>query len=262
MIILKTTLKLFIFVLLTALTQIGGLAFIVGLWLANRFTFRFRKVVLVLGVYFVFTFLIVPILAPFFGRERITNTEKIGSTSYMTVLLNRNYIKPQLNIVLRKISNKLPEKMQLRYLDANFPFINHFPLLPHLSHNDGKKIDLSFMYVTAEGKSTNLKPSRSGYGIFEEPKKTEFNQTTACLQSGYWQYDYPKYLTLGTANKGLVFDEQHTKLLMKAILSEKQVSKVFIEKHLKDRMQLQDQRLRFQGCRAVRHDDHIHIQIK
>ena len=54
----------------------------------------------------------------------------------------------------------------LNYLEANFPFIDKFPLLPHLSHNDGKKLDVSFHYVNAKtGEHTNVVPSWLGYGF-------------------------------------------------------------------------------------------------
>ena len=78
----------------------------------------------------------------------------------MTDLLNRNYVKPELNTSLQNIAKGLNKKhpgIKLVYLDANFPFFNKFPLLPHLSHNDGKKIDISLIYENEEGKLTNQK---------------------------------------------------------------------------------------------------------
>ena len=82
----------------------------------------------------------------------------------------------ELHRVLIDISLQLQEhspNIQLVYLDANFPFIDGFPLLPHLSHNDGKKIDLSFVYQDLDGNVTNDKPSNSGYGVFEYPQLRE-----------------------------------------------------------------------------------------
>jgi len=146
------------------------------------------------------------------------------------------------------------------YLDANFPFINKFPLLPHLSHSDGKKIDLSFLYSDT-GKISNKKPAVSGYGIFEKPKKNEYNQITICKRKGYWQYDFPKYLTFGSFNTDLKFSSKATKHLLKIILKEPTTQKVFIEPHLKSRLNLKNSKIRFHGCKAVRHDDHIHLQI-
>ncbi|WP_435261994.1 hypothetical protein [Tenacibaculum sp. nBUS_03] len=77
-----------------------------------------------------------------FGREKIKNTNFVSPHSYLTVILNRNYVNSALNQSLqdigKRVNNKYPD-IQLVYLDANFPFINGFPLLPHLSHSDGKK---------------------------------------------------------------------------------------------------------------------------
>ena len=38
-------------------------------------------------------------------------------------------------------------------------------------------------------------------------------------------------------------------------------AKVFIEPHLRRRLGVESSKLRFQGCRAARHDDHIHMQL-
>lgn len=95
----------------------------------------------------------------------------------MTVLLNRNYVKPKLNDLLSNTAKKLNgTNITIHYLDANFPFINKFPLLPHLSHNNGKKIDISLVYETQNGIITNKQKSVSGYGVFEAPKSNEYDQ--------------------------------------------------------------------------------------
>jgi len=198
-------------------------------------------------------------------REIIKNSPGIRPVNFLTVLLNRNYVCPEMNIMLSSIAEELEkgkQNIQLGYLDANFPFLNKFPLLPHLSHNDGKKLDLALIYQTTKGEVTNLKKSRSGYGDFVQPNDEEHNQIQACFKKGYFQYDYPKYITLGVHNPDLEFSEKGTKLLIESVLKQKEVAKLFIEPHLKERLNLTDQRIRYQGCRAVRHDDHIHLQIK
>jgi murein endopeptidase len=213
--------------------------------------------------YILATFLIVPFIAPLFGREPVMTTKNIKPTNYMSVFLNRNYVRPKLNKLLLEVSNDLENKaIQINYLDANFPFINKFPLLPHLSHNDGKKIDISLVYETENGEISKKQRSRSGYGVFVIPKKEEHNQIKTCLEKGYFQYDYPKYLTLGKINRNLVFSKKGTVALIKSILKRKELGKLFIEPHLKTRMSLQNKKIRYHGCRAVRHDDHIHIQLK
>ena len=36
----------------------------------------------------------------------------------------------------------------------------------------------------------------------------------------------------------------------------------WLEPHLKNRLGITHSKLRFQGCQAVRHDDHIDVQMK
>lgn len=261
----KIITRILLFIFLTILTQIGGFVLLLSILIAKKIksNFKFKIQLLFIGFYFMLTFIFIPLIAPFFGREKIKNTAIINPTNYMTVLLNRNYVKPKLNELLLETENKLVgTKIGINYLDANFPFINKFPLLPHLSHNDGKKIDLSLIYENTEGEITNQQKSVSGYGHFEDPNSNEHNQIDECLKSGYFQYDYPKYFTLGKINKELIFSENGTKKLIQSILENRKIGTLFIETHLKNRMNLKDRRVKYHGCRAVRHDDHIHIQLK
>ena len=264
-ILLKTILKLILFGVLTVITQIGGIVYLISLIISKKWTkkLKFKTLLVFLSLYLFSTFLIVPLVAPIFGREKVKHSEKIGPTNYMTVLLNRNYVRPKLNELLNKTSKSLKgTDIEIHYLDANFPFINKFPLLPHLSHNDGKKIDISLIYETENGIIKNGQKSVSGYGVFENPKSNEFDQIKKCLKNGYFQYDYPKYVTFGKLNRDYAFSEKGTKKLINSILKNKSLGKLFIEPHLKNRMNLKDSRIRYHGCRAVRHDDHIHIQLK
>lgn len=266
---MKSFLKLgahfLIFILLTILTQIGGLVYIISLIISSNWKqkFRFKHFLIFLSLYFLSTIVIVPVIAPLFGRERIKHSDKINPTNYGTVLLNRNYVKPELNVLLFNTSKKLANtNIEIHYLDASFPFFDKFPLLPHLSHNDGEKLDLSLIYETNNGVISNKQKSLSGYGSFEHPNTSEHNQIETCLSNGYYQYDYPKYLTLGKINEELNFSEKGTTTLIRKLLAADNLGKLFIEPHLKKRMKLNHSKIRYHGCRAVRHDDHIHIQLK
>jgi len=224
-----------------------------------------KRFVLVMSLYLFSTFFIVPQIAPLFGREKILESEYVKAHSVFYKLANRNYVRPQLNKSITKIAIEFGQDnsgIRLEYLDANFPFIDKFPLLPHLSHNDGKKVDICFIYQTKNGKLTNKKPSISGYGAYEEPLEREFNQTSVCLKQGSWQYDLPKHLTFGTINKDIEFSLKATKGLANIITQQKEIGKLFIEPHLKTRLNLRSEKVRFHGCQAVRHDDHIHFQLK
>ena len=253
-----------LFLLLTIITQIGGIAYLLSIPLRSKLPLQTKwiKPISFAAVYLVLTFLLTPLLAPLFGRVKIQHSSNIAPTNYMTVLLNRNYVKPDLNTVLQKAAANLePQGIKVKYLDACFPFVDGFPLPPHLSHNDGKKVDISLIYEDADGTISNKKKSISGYGHFEEPTAREGNQTQVCKERGYWQYDFPKYLSFGSIRSDLQFSNKGTKQLTQAFLSQSEVSKIFIEPHLKSRMGLANQKVRFHGCRAVRHDDHIHVQI-
>lgn len=262
---LKTIFHLFIFALLTIVTQIGGLVYVISLFVSKKWQqkVKLQTLILFVGFYLIATFLIVPLVAPIFGREPVSDQEGIRPTTYMTVLLNRNYVKPELNNLLTQANQSLKETgIKIHYLDANFPFIDKFPLLPHLSHNDGKKIDISLIYETENGEITAKQKAISGYGIFEDPLPNEYNQIEQCLNNSYFQYDFSKYITFGELNKDLHFSEKGTKTLINSLLKNNNLGTIFIEPHLKQRMNLTDYRVIYHGCWAVRHDDHIHIQLK
>ncbi|MFN8324139.1 MAG: hypothetical protein U0T74_15870, partial [Chitinophagales bacterium] len=152
----------------------------------------------------------------------------------------------------------------LCYLDACFPFGNGFPLFPHLSHNDGKKIDIAFVYRSAADNTlTNSSPSFIGYGISEGPQPGEEDKAAFCKSCGYVQYGLLNKLVPQQNQQHYVFDKARTALLVKQLVTDSRTGKLFIEPHLKQRLGLQQyDKIRFQGCRSVRHDDHIHVQLK
>lgn len=265
--IFKAILHIVIIILLTIVTQIGGLV-----WLINLAFYRIRKIkksnILSVGsftiLYLIVTLFVVPPIAKLSGRVALpfSKSGNLIPHNYITPILNRHYVKKELKTELIEIANSIDinnKSLKVSYLDANFPFIDGFPLLPHISHNDGKKVDLSF-YYSKNGQSGNAKPSNSGYGKYVEPYKNEINQTNICKSKGHWQYDFTKYLTLGSRSD-LDFDQGNTKLLVNLLLKDPNAQMILIEPHLKKRLNLNNNKIRFHGCHAVRHDDHIHYQI-
>lgn len=258
--------RFFVFVFLTAITQIGGVIYLITHGITynlQKKRFLFRSLIF-LSLYLVATYFVTPKLAPYFGREKIESTEFVQPHSSFYSWTNRNYVSTELHQVLQNMGEKLGNEnpgIKLVYLDANFPFMNGFPLLPHRYHNDGKKIDVSFLYQDGT-KITNLKPSFSGYGIFESPQMDEYNQINACLDTGYSQYDFTKFVTLGCINPNLQFSETVNRSFLSNLLLEKEVSTIFIEPHLKARLGLENEKLVYHGCGTVRHDDHIHIEVR
>ncbi len=256
------------FVILTILTQIGGLIYIPVLIISKKLNLNKRKTSLLFtGSYLIFTLLIIPLITPLFGRSPLPIKGNLEPQNYLTVLLNRHYVKKDLKAQLVMAAGTMNDQFpgtSVRYLDANFPFISGFPLLPHLSHNDGKKVDLGFFYTNKEtGNASNASPSFIGYGVYDSPGEGETNYPKRCKTEGYWQYGFLERLVPQWKADSYTVDVARTKALLKILLAQKETSKIFIEPHLKTRWGLsQYDKVRFHGCQAVRHDDHIHLQIQ
>jgi hypothetical protein len=274
--ILIFTGRVLLFLLLTLLTQVGGLVYLVSLTthkLINQRTSRlvYQKLLHLASFIFLYcltTFAIVPLIASPFGRVPLplTATNHLQPLNVLTCLLNRNYVKPALKQAAFDVAEEMNAKFPgtvVNYLDASFPFWNGFPLFPHLSHNDGKKLDLAFCYTDAgTGKATNECPSFIGYGICEEPLPGENNTADFCAGNGYWQYSLMRKVMPQGNKKSYPLDAQKTKLLVNLFAAQQAIGKIFIEPHLKVRWGLTTEKIRFHGCQAVRHDDHIHVQLK
>lgn len=244
--------------LLTILTQVGGLLWLMSVFIAVKFQKRKRYIFPIM--YLLFNLLFVPMIAPYFGRTKLPVTKsELKPQNPIYPLLFRNYVDNELHDVLQQSTIDLAHLgIKTTYLDANFPFLNGFPLFPHLSHNDGKKIDIAFMYLENDNK-TDQKPSFMGYGAFV----SDINPTSNdCIEQGYWQYDITKYLSPNKSNS-LLLDKENSKTLIQGLLYRSKNSKIFIEPYLKKELALSKyDNVRFHGCQAVRHDDHIHFEIK
>ncbi len=261
-----------LFSLLTAITQTGGVIYL--LYLAVTRNQRevewkgliggLKKVGAYLLLYLIFNLTLTPFLAKFvFNRVPmpIYHETRIKPANAFIWLANRHYVSPALQNLLYESAQALPKDQAMVYLDANFPWIDGFPLVGHLSHDDGQKIDLAFVYTNPEGEYLNTGKSLSGYGIAESPHSDEVNQPALCDDQGHWQYSlttrwafdrFPEY----------TFDRQANRRLLQALALNNKTGKIFIEPHLKTRLELQwFQKIRFHGCHAVRHDDHIHLQL-
>lgn len=265
--VLKGLLHSLVFVFLTLITQIGGFIYVFSLLIGARLKLpRLKFVGLFLIIYLSFSLLIIPLIAPFAGRKALPIHGKLRPLNYMTVLLNRHYVRSALKSQLQDISIEFVNSYatsRINYLDANFPFFDGFPLLPHLSHNDGKKVDLAFFYKERiNGKLINSTPSFIGYGVFEEPSATEVNYAEICERKGFWQYGILSSFVPQWRKNDLQVDDKRTRALIHLLVKDSRTSKIFIEPHLKTRWKLERyDKIRFHGCQAVRHDDHIHTQI-
>ncbi|GAA5022490.1 hypothetical protein GCM10011506_00830 [Marivirga lumbricoides] len=252
--------------MLTIITQVGGVLYFLTLLTAKAFKLNQLKGLAMFGVlYLITSFAILPAMAPVFGRTALPFTGNLKPLNFGTCLLNRHYVTPELKYQLVEIADEMNKQFAgsvTHYLDGNFPFFNGFPLIPHLSHNDGKKLDLAFFYTKKDG-SINSAPGFIGYGIYESPAEGEVDYPARCREQGYWQYGILSSFVINLGNGDYQLDVDRTRTLIKLMAEHRLTSKIFIEPHLKQRWELdQYKNIRFQGCRAVRHDDHIHTQVR
>lgn len=258
---------------LTMLSQVGGVVLILA-WLLGRTLLpkgRLRGLVvlaLFAVLYSAATLVVIPPLAALAGRVplpcRAEPGRPVAAGHPLYCLLNRNYVDPRLVPLLDALAMALdqshPGTVTL-YLDANFPFLGGMPLAPHLSHDDGRKLDLAFFYTDPGGGYRPGSPrSPIGYWAFEQPGPDD---PQPCAE--------PRWPTLRwdmSLLQGLYPDRplepERTRAALAWLLAEGPrfgLEKILLEPHLVRRLGLSSPLLRFQGCRAARHDDHLHLQI-
>lgn len=265
------------FALLTTVTQIGGIAMLIG-WLLVRLLGRSRiggwrrfgaVAAAFLAVYAVLTLFVVPPLAALLGRVPLLcgfSAERgYAAASPIYCALNRNYVDPRMAALLARLARHMAEAYpgtRTLYLDANLPFINGFPLIPHLSHDDGRKLDLAFYYADGSGAYLpGVARSPVGYWAFEKPDPRD---APACPKtSGFslrWDMEWLQPLL-----PDFRLDTDRTRAALNWLVSagrEFGVERVLLEPHLAKRLGVSSPLLRFQGCQAARHDDHVHVQIR
>ncbi len=232
---------------LTLLTQLGGVA-----WGAALF-FRHRLIVFLLAYAALWTlaYTTSPRTAlPCFG-------EPLRMQSPLYCALNRHYVTPELADVAEDAAAQMaatqPGTVTLA-LDGGFPFLTGMPLIPHLSHDDGEKLDFAFFYTDPQGIYLPGKTrSPLGYFAFEKTPPETCPANTLTLR---WRFAWLQPLLPDRP-----FDGPRTTALITHLTTDPRVGKIFVEPPLATRLGLTHPKIRFQGCRAARHDDHIHIQL-
>lgn len=170
-------------------------------------------------------------------------------------VLNRAYVSPE----MQAVAHDLAQHMAARHpgtvtvaLDGSHPF-SRLPLIPHLSHNDGEKLDIALYWTDAAGR---YQPGRSrspiGYwGYAEGP-----TDCPARLSDLRWDLPW-----LQRRLPDLRLDHDRTRTALLWLAEDPRVTRVLVEPHILASLGLSHPKLRFQGCRAARHDDHIHFQL-
>jgi hypothetical protein len=277
--LLPAVLLLLAIFFLTIVTQIGGLVLWLALPLLRLVYRRGRRAIPWLGppaavavfatVYCGVTFLLVPPIAGQFGREALpcrgSSVRPYQALNPLSCLTNRNYAVPAVHQLMDRLSTAVAaeyDDSRISYLDAGFPFLEGFPLLPHLSHHDGRKLDIAFFYRKfASGRPVAAgAPSPIGYWAYAAPKGSEPQPCVGASSWLRWNFGW-----MQSYFSDWDIDLERTKALLEWLEQEGPefgVGKVFVEPHLQQRMGLSSRVVRFQGCGAARHDDHIHIAIE
>ena len=249
--------------LLTVLTQVGGVVYLLALLVGRRLRRRYRLLTFA-GGYLAVTLLVVPLLAPRLGRVALPISGALRPLTAWTCLLNRHYVRPRLRDAAAAVAEEVRRDFPgttTHYLDANFPFADGFPLWPHRSHSDGRRLDLAF-YYTRDGMATDEAPSVIGYGASLAPEAGEVDYATICTERGYWPYALmSRWYEAVAGGSALRVDEAKTAAMVRSWLRGAGLRKLFVEPHLKARWGLDgEEKVRFHGCAAVRHDDHVHVE--
>ena len=273
--LLKWIAILAIVIFLTALTQVGGVLFLLGLpffrkikeLVADKWLRRTANLFTYVGLYALSSFIVIPMLAPAFGRVLMPENDYLRPASGWYRIFNRTYARPELadimDVAAASIYYRYPGSVVF-YMDAGFPFFNNFSMPFHLSHKEGKSLDVAFFYFDTQAQApTNDRPSLTGYGIFESPRGGEEMTTEYCKSKGFNNYDVTKWLALSFDKTRYRFDPARTEALIRAIVKDDRVQGVLIEPHLEKRLKLdKTSKIKNPGCNAVRHDDHFHVSIR
>lgn len=258
-------------VLLTFVTQIGGLVLWLSIGVVNARAVR-NRILSNLGVVAIFalfyggaTFLVVPPLAKMAGRVPLPCLAKpdraLEASTIFFCIANRNYVKPSLAVLIEKVSRNVAARYPgtiTTYLDAGFPFGPWFPLIPHLSHRDGAKIDLTLFYI-GENRQPLPRGGVWGFGYFAFQPADRLDQINQCAgRAGLLRWDVA--LIQGWFDN-VALDLDRTRYLITTLAASPFVTKLFLEPRITTALGAPSPKIRFAGCGAARHDDHVHVDI-
>lgn len=268
--------QIFIIGILTLFTQVGGLIWLlcypIFFWTNARWSGRWQRRLVKWSsfalVYLAFTSFLIPPLAKW-QCNRVPlpiweNPNLKPHSVFYYCILNHHYVKPELKATAENVAERLAKKYPgtvLVYLDANFPFIDGYPLEPHFSHRDGKKLDIALHWTDAKNQQLIFgSPSWYGYGASAKALPGENDMSTICKT---WYRNLLVNAAEVFLNKeSYEFDEQITREMIRLFAKEKTVGKILLEPHLKSRLGFGSySKIRFAGCHAAPHDDHIHVQM-
>lgn len=241
-------------VVLTLATQIGG-AFlwpVIGLVRDLRGPARWAVTLGSVFAYVAFIVLVLPLLAAPLDRVPLpcAGDGPLAPRSLLFCLANRSYVRTALRDEAMAIAEDVrahDADATVFYLDGAFPFGG--PILPHLSHGDGRRLDLALAFAGGTGSPIGY----LGYAPLAA------GEAPACAPSAIdrrWDLDALQPL-FGPP----ILDVPRTALILRAAVGRPGVGRVLIEPHVERALGVRSSEIQFQGCRAARHDDHMHLEL-
>ncbi len=174
----------------------------------------------------------------------------------------KNFVTPDARQALTGAASRVARDHPgavIRYMEASWPS-GVRPMPPHFSHGDGRQVDLALFYRDRSGRPLARSPKAAfsiaeGYGAFEPPRR-EADRVCVGIAGHHDRPDPP-------ASRSWRLDDDRTASLIRALSADPRVRRIFIEPHLKSRLGFAaDPKVRFAGCNAARHDDHIHVDFR
>jgi hypothetical protein len=170
---------------------------------------------------------------------------------------NRNWVTPRAQAAMRDVAAAVARAhpgSAVIYTEASWPS-GERPMPPHLSHGDGRQVDIALFYETNAGEPLRRPPTPSGYFAFEPRRPGDPDPCPGADRPG--PDDDPP------ARRNWRLDEARTRTLIRALLDDRRVRRLLLEPHLKQRLGFgHEDRIRFPGCNTARHDDHVHVDFR
>lgn len=197
-------------------------------------------------------------VAPAFGRVPQScfgeTADGLAAQSPLYCALNRNYVTPPMRDLANTLATRIDAEVRgttTLALDANFPFFDGFPMFLHISHSDGRKLDIAFHYADAYGQFLNgMTRSPIGYLVFEQPTA---NADLPCKGRNNWlslRWDLDLLQPLFPDHR---LEPLRTAAAIEWLATDGVkfgVEKIFLEPHLKEAFGITSDKVRFQGCPA------------
>ena len=156
----------------------------------------------------------------------------------------------------RALAEQHPDAV-IHFMDGSGPDgVKPFP--PHRSHGDGRQLDVALFFETLEGEPLAAPPDTSGHGGWGPSEPPRHGERIACPQGRSGAADKPDPPT----DRDWRLDEVRTRALVQLLVNDPRVRRILIEPHLEERLGFWGHpKVRFAGCQAARHDDHLHIDF-